>query len=54
MLQGSKHCFEKCYRSYAELARRHHTGLVLGTATWRASAVWDAKLEYGQRHHAVL
>lgn len=34
------------FRSYAEIARRHGTGLVLETATWRASADWGAKLGF--------
>jgi S-methylmethionine-dependent homocysteine/selenocysteine methylase len=36
----------KYFRSYAEVARRHGLGLVLETATWRASADWGARLGY--------
>jgi homocysteine S-methyltransferase len=34
------------FRSYAELARRFGTGLILESATWRASADWGARLGY--------
>ena len=36
----------KYFRTYAELARTHRSGLVLETATWRASADWGDKLGY--------
>jgi S-methylmethionine-dependent homocysteine/selenocysteine methylase len=36
----------KYFRTYAELARKHRSGLVLETATWRASADWGNKLGY--------
>lgn len=36
----------KYFRTYAELAKKHHTGLVLETATWRASADWGDRLGY--------
>jgi homocysteine S-methyltransferase len=32
------------YRNFAELARRHHLGLILESPTWRASADWGAQL----------
>jgi S-methylmethionine-dependent homocysteine/selenocysteine methylase len=31
------------FRAYADIARRHGTGLVLDTATWRASADWGIR-----------
>lgn len=34
------------YRPYGEIAQRHGVGLVLESATWRASADWGAKLEF--------
>jgi S-methylmethionine-dependent homocysteine/selenocysteine methylase len=34
------------FRSYAEIARRHGAGLVLESATWRASAGWGARLGF--------
>jgi len=36
------------FRSYAELARRYETGLVLESATWRASADWGTRLGYSR------
>ncbi|MGE0640586.1 MAG: homocysteine S-methyltransferase family protein [Thermoanaerobaculia bacterium] len=34
------------FLTYAELAERHRAGLVLESATWRASADWGARLGY--------
>lgn len=34
------------YRGYAELAQRQRTGLILESATWRASTDWGARLGY--------
>ncbi|MDK1488908.1 homocysteine S-methyltransferase family protein [Sinorhizobium sp. 7-81] len=34
------------YAQYLDVARRHDTGFVLDTATWRASADWGEKLGY--------
>ncbi len=34
------------FHTYAALARKHGTGLILETATWRASPDWGAKLGY--------
>lgn len=36
----------KYFRTYAELAQRFDTGLVLESATWRASSDWGTKLGY--------
>jgi homocysteine S-methyltransferase len=36
----------KYFRTYAELAQKYRCGLVLETATWRASADWGGKLGY--------
>src|SRR4029453_875358 len=36
----------KYFRTYAELAEKYRSGLVLETATWRASADWGEKLGY--------
>lgn len=36
----------KYFRTYAELARRFGTGLILESATWRANADWGRKLGY--------
>ncbi|MCA8983926.1 MAG: homocysteine S-methyltransferase family protein [Planctomycetaceae bacterium] len=37
---------KKYFRTYAELANRFQTGLILETATWRASPAWGEKLNY--------
>jgi Homocysteine S-methyltransferase len=34
------------FRTYAEIARQLDTGLILESATWRASADWGARLGY--------
>jgi len=36
----------KYFRTYAEIAKRFGTGLILESATWRASADWGQKLGY--------
>jgi S-methylmethionine-dependent homocysteine/selenocysteine methylase len=36
----------KYFQTYAELAKRFNTGLVLETATWRANPDWGEKLGY--------
>jgi len=42
----------KYFRTYAEIATRFGAGLVLESATWRASADWGAKIGYGSRELA--
>jgi S-methylmethionine-dependent homocysteine/selenocysteine methylase len=37
------------FRTYAALAQRFGTGLVLESATWRASSDWGTKLGYGAK-----
>ncbi len=44
----------KYFRTYAELAKKHRSGLVLETATWRASADWGNKLGYSLRELAEV
>jgi S-methylmethionine-dependent homocysteine/selenocysteine methylase len=39
------------FRTYAEIAKRFGTGLILESATWRASADWGARLGYSR--HAI-
>lgn len=39
----------KYFRTYAGLAQRFGTGLILESATWRASSDWGAKLGYSSR-----
>ena len=36
----------KYYRTYAELAQRHETGLILESPTWRANPDWATRLGY--------
>ena len=36
----------KYFRTYADISKRLGTGLILESATWRASADWGAKLGY--------
>lgn len=42
------------FRPYVELAKRHNTGLILESATWRASADWAHKLGYEKEELAAL
>jgi homocysteine S-methyltransferase len=42
------------YRTYAGLAQRFGTGLILESATWRASADWGTKLGYSAKEMADL
>lgn len=37
---------DKYFRTYAEIAQRFGVGLILESATWRASADWGARLGY--------
>ena len=46
---GGQEALERYFRTYAGLARKHGLGLVLETATWRASASWGTKLGYERR-----
>lgn len=45
---GGEAVLRKYFRTYAELARTFNTGLVLETATWRASLDWGKKLDYSK------
>src|SRR5688572_33064555 len=44
---------QKYFRTYAALAQRFGAGLVLESATWRASPDWGAKLGYGAKEIAA-
>jgi S-methylmethionine-dependent homocysteine/selenocysteine methylase len=44
--QQGEEALRKYFRTYAELSQKHRSGLVLETATWRASADWGSKLGY--------
>lgn len=43
----------KYYRTYASLARKHGAGLVLESATWRASSDWAKRLGYSPEELAT-
>jgi S-methylmethionine-dependent homocysteine/selenocysteine methylase len=43
-----KAALQKYYRTYADIARRFGTGLILESATWRANADWGTKLGYSR------
>src|SRR5688572_6828812 len=42
------------FQTYARLAERYNTGLVLESATWRASQAWGEKLGYGAKEMAAV
>ena len=42
----------KYFRTYADLAKRHNTGLVLESATWRSNPDWGARLNYSREELA--
>lgn len=44
-----KSALRKYYRTYAALAKRFGAGLILESATWRASADWGARLGYDEK-----
>jgi S-methylmethionine-dependent homocysteine/selenocysteine methylase len=44
---GGEAALRRYFATYAALARRFGTGLVLESATWRASADWGKRLGYG-------
>lgn len=43
---GGEAALQGYFRAYARLAAKYRTGLVLESATWRASPDWGAKLGY--------
>ncbi len=45
-MHSGEESLRKYFRTYAELARTHRSGLVLETATWRASKDWGDRLGY--------
>ena len=51
---GGAAALRKYFRSYAALAARHGTGLILESATWRASADWGSRLGYDARELAHM
>jgi homocysteine S-methyltransferase len=51
---GGRSILERHYRSFVELGVREGVGVILETATWRASADWGARLGYDARELEVL
>jgi len=45
---GGEAALRKYFRAYARIALKHRAGLVLESATWRASADWGARLGYAE------
>lgn len=45
--EDGKRALRRYFRTYAELAAQHGTGLVFESATWRANADWGERLGYG-------
>ena len=50
--RGGEAALRKYFRTYAGLAERFSTGLILESATWRASTDWGRKLGYGAKEIA--
>src|SRR5688572_15678900 len=50
--KGGEGSLRKYFATYAGLAERFGTGLILESATWRASADWGTKLGYSTREMA--
>lgn len=44
--EAGREALRKYFRTYAALARRYETGLVLESPTWRANPDWASKLGY--------
>ena len=40
---------KKYFATYAEIAKRHRAGLILESATWRASPDWGERLGYNEK-----
>lgn len=56
---GGRALLERHYRAFAELGAQEGVGVILETATWRASADWGARLGYDAHelealHHELL
>jgi S-methylmethionine-dependent homocysteine/selenocysteine methylase len=49
---GGREALQCYFLAYDDIARRHGAGLVLESATWRASADWGARLGYSRRELA--
>lgn len=44
--ESGRQALRNYFNSYADMARRHHYGLILESPTWRASRDWGEKLGY--------
>jgi len=44
--ENGEKALQKYFRTYAEIAKRFDTGLILESATWRANKDWGARLGY--------
>lgn len=49
-----REALDRYYAAYLDIARRHGTGIVLDTPTWRASLDWGARLGYDPEALAAL
>jgi len=45
---------KKYYRRYADIAKKHGTGFILESATWRANPDWASKLGYSKKGLATM
>jgi S-methylmethionine-dependent homocysteine/selenocysteine methylase len=50
--EKGREALRRYFRGYAEIAKRHGTGLILESATWRASRDWAARRGYSREHLA--
>jgi S-methylmethionine-dependent homocysteine/selenocysteine methylase len=51
--EKGREALRRYFRGYAEIARRHGTGLILESATWRASPDWAARRGYSREQLAA-
>ena len=52
--ESGRRALRKYFRTYVELAGKHRVGLVLESATWRASRDWGHKLGFSESELAEL
>lgn len=52
--ESGRQALRNYFDSYADMARRHHYGLILESPTWRASRDWGEKLGYTRAALAEL
>lgn len=51
--KGREHLYEY-FSTYAHIARDHNVGIILESATWRASSDWGKKLDYSRESLADI